>query len=159
MTDRRTSLDGATRRRMYLFRHGAVDYFDGNGQVVPDPDAVALNDRGRAEADAMCKLFAEVAVEDTDLVAITAPDIAENGRVVPVEVRIDLPNPQRLALLSDGNPFPLLAQAHFTPEVEPVVSVRVKMGESANLIALAEADGKLYRAMRAVKVTAGGCGG
>ena len=117
----------------------------------------AFNAEDLAEAERL--LFAEVAVEDTDLVAITAPDIAENGRVVPVEVRIDLPNPQRLALLSDGNPFPLLAQAHFTPDVEPVVSVRVKMGESANLIALAEADGKLYRAMRAVKVTAGGCGG
>jgi sulfur-oxidizing protein SoxY len=110
-------------------------------------------------AEAQRLLFADAAVEDSDLIVITAPDIAENGRVVPVDVSIGLPKPRRLALLSDGNPFPLLAQAHFTPEVAPTVSVRVKMGESANLIALAEADGKLYRAMRAVKVTSGGCGG
>jgi sulfur-oxidizing protein SoxY len=118
-------------------------------------DAFNAEDLEQAERS----LFSDVAVEDSDLIVITAPDIAENGRVVPVEIAVGLPNPQRVALLSDGNPFPLLAQAHFTLDVEPVVSVRVKMGESANLIALAEADGKLYRAMRAVKVTAGGCGG
>lgn len=118
-------------------------------------DAFNAEDLGQAER----LLFSDVAIEDSDLIVITAPDIAENGRVVPVEIAVGLPNPQRVALLSDGNPFPLLAQAHFTPDVEPVVSVRVKMGESARLIALAEADGKLYRAMRAVKVTAGGCGG
>ena len=96
---------------------------------------------------------------ERDKVKLTAPDIAENGRVVPVEVAIDLPAPKALVLLSDGNPFPLLARAHFTPDVEPRVSIRVKMGQSANLIALVEADGNLHRATRAVKVTAGGCGG
>lgn len=104
-------------------------------------------------------LFADTPVEDTDRIAVTAPDIAENGRVVPVQVVIDLPDPKTLTLLSDGNPFPLLARARFTPDVEPTLSVRVKMGQSATLIALVESDGKLYRATRAVKVTAGGCGG
>lgn len=57
------SLDGAERRRVYLFRHGAVEYVDASGQVVSDPDAVSLNDKGQAEANAMCELFSGVAVD------------------------------------------------------------------------------------------------
>lgn len=63
MTNKRQALDGAARRRMYLFRHGAVDYVDAEGKVVDDTDAVSLNERGRAEADAMRELFAEVLVD------------------------------------------------------------------------------------------------
>ena len=63
MTDKRTSIDGAQRRRLYLFRHGAVDYVDQDGKVVPDPDAVSLNVKGQSQADAMGHLFAEVTVD------------------------------------------------------------------------------------------------
>ncbi|MGB5736781.1 MAG: thiosulfate oxidation carrier protein SoxY [Thiohalocapsa sp.] len=104
-------------------------------------------------------LFGEVAAEDTDQIQITTPDIAENGRVVPVEVTIALPEPRTLTLLSDGNPSPLLARAYFTPGVEPRLAIRVKLAESSNLIAFVEAGGTLYRQTKAVKVTAGGCGG
>jgi len=58
-------MDGARRRRLYLFRHGAVDYIDGDGDWVPDPDVVELNARGRAQAQAMADLFAGVAVDRT----------------------------------------------------------------------------------------------
>lgn len=108
---------------------------------------------------AITELFGAAAAEDTDRIRLTAPDIAENGRIVPVELETDLPGVRTMAVLSDGNPFPLLARARVTPAVAPRVSVRVKMGQSANLIALVEADGGLYRTARAVKVTAGGCGG
>jgi probable phosphoglycerate mutase len=60
---RRTALDGASRRRLYLFRHGAVDYVDESGEWVEDPDAVDLNDKGRTQAIAMGKLFADVHVD------------------------------------------------------------------------------------------------
>ena len=63
MNPNRISLDGSHRRRLYLFRHGAVDYVDRDGNVVPDPDVVHLNERGRAQALAMCELFAGVAVD------------------------------------------------------------------------------------------------
>ena len=63
MTDKRTSLDGARRRRLYLFRHGAVDYVDPDGKVVPDPDIVSLNEKGQSQADAMGQLFAAVTID------------------------------------------------------------------------------------------------
>jgi len=57
---RRTAIDGAVRRRIYLFRHGAVDYIDGSGNVVPDTDNVDLSERGRSQALAMRDVFAAV---------------------------------------------------------------------------------------------------
>lgn len=63
MKARRVALDGAERRRIYLFRHGAVDYLDARGKVVDTPDDVSLNEKGQAQADAMQKLFAGVTVD------------------------------------------------------------------------------------------------
>lgn len=103
-------------------------------------------------------LFPDLAIHDTDRIQIDAPDIAENGAVVPVEVSIRLPAATTLTLLSDGNPFPLLARARLTAAIDPWVATRVKLGQSARLIAVVEAEGGLYRASRPVKVTAGGCG-
>jgi len=60
---KRTALDGASRRRLYLFRHGAVDYVDANGEMIPNPDDVDLNERGCAQAQAMAELFADVHVD------------------------------------------------------------------------------------------------
>jgi broad specificity phosphatase PhoE len=47
------------RRRLYLMRHGAVSYFRDDGTPV-DPDAVVLNEEGRAQAAAARELLADV---------------------------------------------------------------------------------------------------
>jgi len=60
---RRVAIDGANRRRLYLFRHGAVDYIDDNGNWVADPDLVDLNERGKTQAEAMAELFAGVHID------------------------------------------------------------------------------------------------
>lgn len=63
MKAQRVTLDGAQRRRIYLFRHGAVDYIDDDGNVVTDPDDVPLNNWGRQQADAMRELFSGVTID------------------------------------------------------------------------------------------------
>jgi len=60
---RRVAIDGASRRRLYLFRHGSVDYIDEEGEWVEDPDTVDLNDKGKAQAAGMAELFADVHVD------------------------------------------------------------------------------------------------
>lgn len=50
------------RRRLYLMRHGAVDYVDETGRLVP-PDDVPLTAEGRAQAAATRALLADVAVD------------------------------------------------------------------------------------------------
>lgn len=61
--NRRVAIDGASRRRLYLFRHGAVDYVDEDGNWVADPDSVNLNTRGKAQAAGMAELFADIHVD------------------------------------------------------------------------------------------------
>jgi probable phosphoglycerate mutase len=77
---RRTALDGASRRRLYLFRHGAVDYVDDSGEWVEDPDAVELNEKGTAQAIAMGRLFADVQVDKA--VCSGFPRTVQTGRLI-----------------------------------------------------------------------------
>ena len=60
---RRTTIDGAVRRRLYLFRHGAVDYINPDGSWVDNPDMVDLNARGRQQVAAMAELFRDVHID------------------------------------------------------------------------------------------------
>jgi broad specificity phosphatase PhoE len=77
---RRTAIDGAERRRIYLFRHGEVDYVDDSGQWVEDPDAVTLNERGHAQASAMSRLFADVHVDKA--VCSGYPRTVQTGQLI-----------------------------------------------------------------------------
>ena len=88
-----------------------------------------------------------------------APEIAENGAVVPVTVRYD-GEAKRIAVLVDENPQPLAAAFDIPPDALAHVSTRIKMGTSSRVVALVETgDGQLLGAAREVKVTIGGCGG
>ena len=93
-------------------------------------------------------------------VTITAPDIAENGAVVPLAVACSLPGVKRLLLLVEKNPSALVAMFDVTDSIDPAFSTRSKMGQSSDVYAVAiMADGKALFAKKEVKVTLGGCGG
>ena len=109
-------------------------------------------------ADAMKAMGAAAPVESAD-VTIIAPDIAENGAVVPVGVKSAIANTQFIALLVEKNPSALAAAYDILPGAEAEASMRVKMGQSSDVYALVRADGKYYMAKKEIKVTLGGCGG
>jgi sulfur-oxidizing protein SoxY len=110
-------------------------------------------------ADLMKALGGSAPTESTD-VTITAPDIAENGAVVPVGASTTLPGVKRMLLLVEKNPSMLSAAFDVTDAVDANFSTRVKMAESSNVFAVAMmADGKALFAVKEVKVTLGGCGG
>lgn len=96
---------------------------------------------------------------ESDKIVITAPDIAENGAVVPVAIRSDMPKTEMIALLVEKNPNALAGAFEIMEGVAPDVSMRVKMGQSSDVYALVKADGKFYMAKKEIKVTLGGCGG
>lgn len=115
----------------------------------------------RAEnlADAEQVLFGDAAIEDTERVRISAPDVAENGANVPVELQIELDSPRTVVLFAEKNPYPLLARARLTPALDPAaLALRVKMAGSGDLVAVVETDGGYYRSRVPVEVTTGGCG-
>jgi sulfur-oxidizing protein SoxY len=108
--------------------------------------------------DTLKALGAAGASESKDVV-IVSPDIAENGAVVPVAVKSNLPNTESIALLVDKNPNALAGAYDILDGTQPEVSMRIKMGQSSDVVALVKADGKYYMAKKEIKVTLGGCGG
>jgi len=95
----------------------------------------------------------------SDAIKFKAPEIAENGAVVPVTVQYD-GNAKHIAILVEENARPLAAAFDIMPDALPHVSTRIKMGKSSNVIALVQTtDGKIASTTREVKVTIGGCGG
>ena len=98
-------------------------------------------------------------VESAEVV-LTAPDIAENGAVVPLAVSTALPNVKQIAFLIEKNPTTLAGVFEFTDAVETSIGTRVKMAQTSNVFAVATlADGRMLFAKKEVKVTLGGCGG
>ena len=93
-------------------------------------------------------------------VALTGPDIAENGAVVPVACATTLAGVKQLLVLVEKNPSMLCALFDVSDAVEPSFSTRVKMGQSSNVVAVAIMnDGKVLYTQKEIKVTLGGCGG
>ena len=111
----------------------------------------------KALADVMKSLGANGAIESKDII-ITAPDIAENGAVVPVAITSKLPNTQQISIVAEKNPFPLAATFDVSGGGEGYVSARIKMGQTSDVWAVVKADGKYFTARQEVKITVGGCG-
>ena len=110
--------------------------------------------------DAVIKALGIASPVDSKDVVITAPDIAENGAVVPISASTGLPGVTRIAFLVEKNPTTLAGVFDFTDAVESQVSTRIKMGQTSNVLAIAIlADGRVLFAQKEVKVTLGGCGG
>ena len=106
--------------------------------------------------EAIKAVFGSDKVEDGK-VKLKAPDIAENGAVVPVSFQLE--KASRVALLQTANPEALVAVWDIPEAGIPNYSVRIKMKKTGTVVVVAEIDGKLYKAQKTVKVTAGGCGG
>ena len=96
--------------------------------------------------------------EHSNEIKIKAPDIAENGSVVPVTVQSSLDNVESIVILSEANGTPLVASFNLIGS-EAYVSTRIKMGKTGNVLAVVKSGGKLYANKKEVKVTIGGCGG
>lgn len=109
--------------------------------------------------DALKALFASDDTVETDQITIKAPDIAENGAVVPVEITANLPKVESIAIIGEKNTTPLAAQFKLAANAEPYIKTKIKMGETADIVTVVKADGKLYVARRQVEITIGGCGG
>lgn len=105
------------------------------------------------------KALGGAAPTENKAIQITAPDIAENGLVVPIGVTSNIPKTESIAIMVEKNPNLLSAVFDIPNGTEPFVSTRVKLAESTDIFALVKADGKYYFLKKEIKVTLGGCGG
>jgi sulfur-oxidizing protein SoxY len=107
---------------------------------------------------ALRAIAGEMTPEETGLLALDVPDSAENGAIVPVTLESRLDRTGALHLVVARNPRPLAASFDFLDGAVPSVSLRIKMNESSEVVALAEAGGRYYWTRKRVKVAVGGCG-
>jgi sulfur-oxidizing protein SoxY len=98
-------------------------------------------------------------LSESDQIKLKAPDIAENGAVVPITISSKLPNVESISIIATANPFPLTSTYQLSDMSEAYVSTRIKLGKTTNVVAVVKSNGKLYSATKEVKVTIGGCGG
>ena len=109
-------------------------------------------------ADALKSMNAGAPVDSKDIL-IKAPDIAENGAVVPIEVTSKIAGTTSIAILAEKNINPMIADFVLSNGAEGYVSTRIKMSTTSLIRAVVKAGGKTYTAAKEVKVTIGGCGG
>lgn len=133
--------------------------------VLKPTEVLASEEWNRAafdskEASAALKGIGASSAADSKDIVLKAPDIAENGAVVPVEVVSNIPNTISIAVMSLKNPLPLAAAFDFANGALPEIQVRVRLAETTAVKAVVKtADGKFYTTQKEVKVTVGGCGG
>jgi sulfur-oxidizing protein SoxY len=150
-------------RRLILRGAGSVALIGlGFGNV---PALAAANDKypedafkQKSDADAIKALYGKTA-EASDKVKLDAPEIAENGAVVPIAVTTTLADVTSISFLVSENPNALAASYVIPAGTMPAIANRLKMAKTCNVIAIVESGGKLYSATKEVKVTVGGCGG
>lgn len=113
----------------------------------------------KSVADVMKAMGAGAPAESKD-VTLTAPDIAENGAVVPLGAATTLAGVKHILLLVEKNPNTLVASFDVSDVVEPNFLTRAKLGQTSDVYAVVITnDGKALYAKKEVKVTLGGCGG
>ncbi len=149
-------------RRTLLQKAGAIAAGVATGLLSPlaalaatwNKDAFAAKSPGDA-----LKVLGSASTEASGAIVIEAPQIAENGAVVPIEITSKIPGTTSIAVLVDKNPYPLVAKFDFMEGALPFVKVNAKMGETSDVRVVATAGGKHYVATKEIKVTIGGCGG
>ncbi len=153
-----------SQRREALKSAGAMGLFGAlvaAGLITPEM-AQAAWDKTAFDAKTMDEALKALGAgkpADSKDVQINAPDIAENGAVVPVGVKSTLPGTEFIAILIEKNPSMLAASFKLPEGTAADVSTRVKMGQTSNVFAVVKAGGSFYMSTKEIKVTLGGCGG
>jgi sulfur-oxidizing protein SoxY len=107
----------------------------------------------------LTELYGSAGASDSGSIKLKAPDIAENGAVVPVTVDSSIANAESISIFVTQNPQPLTSTYALSSGAQGYVATRIKMGKTSDVVAVVKAGGKLYSAKKEVKVTIGGCGG
>lgn len=154
-----------TKRRVFLkgsLASGMVAVAVGAGLVSPR-QVLAAWPKGAFEAKDVASAMKGVVGTDlapaSDAIKLDAPDIAENGAVVPIKVTASMDNVESITLMAEKNQTPLVASFNMSGGAQGFISTRIKMGRTSNVIAVVKAGGKTFSTRKEVKVTIGGCGG
>ena len=152
-------------RRVLLkstFAAGATGIAISAGLLTPKAVLAAWPKAAFEATDSNAALQASLGSSDASQssdIKLKAPDIAENGAVVPITVTSSIANTESISIIVAENATPLAATFNLGATTKGFVSTRIKMGKTSDVTAVVKAGGKLYSTSKNVKVTIGGCGG
>lgn len=112
-----------------------------------------------AASQALIDLLGTDQTTPSDQINLKAPEIAENGAVVPIKINTTLSNVESISIIVEKNPRPLAATIDILPGTLPEFSSRIKMRETSDVIVVVKTDSGIYSTSKEIKVTIGGCGG
>lgn len=107
--------------------------------------------------EAMKAILGEAKAEESDKITIIAPELAENGAMVPIEIISDIESTAKIAIVVTNNPTPLAGQFTFAEGLDANIKLRCKIGKPSDVVAIVTAGDKVYSKTVNVKVTKGGC--
>ena len=152
-------------RRVLLkgtFAAGATGIAISAGLLTPKAVLAAWPKAAFESKDAKAALEASLGSSSTTEsgdIKLKAPDIAENGAVVPITVTSNIDGTESISVVVAENGTPLAATFNLGANTAGFVSTRIKMAKTSDVTAVVKAGGKLYSTSKNVKVTIGGCGG
>ena len=91
-------------------------------------------------------------------IQIIAPDRAENGAIVQVEVKSNIVNTETMSIFVEKNPTPLIAHFKFSHGAEPFIITRIKMADTSEIKVLVKAGNQYFTHSKNVIVLENGCG-
>jgi sulfur-oxidizing protein SoxY len=112
-----------------------------------------------AASGALIDLFGTDQTVLSEKISLKAPEIAENGAVVPLKIKTTLDNVDSISIIVEKNPRPLAATVEILPGTLPEFSSRIKMRETSDVMVAVKTDTGIYTTAKEIKVTIGGCGG
>jgi sulfur-oxidizing protein SoxY len=151
-----------TLRRTFLQGSGALSVALVAGWVQParvlaaEWNKAGFESRGTPET---LRAIGAGSMLESNAITIKAPELAESGTSVPIEVSSQIAGTHSIAVMVERNAQPLAAQFNFESGTAAYVSTRLKIGETSNVRVVVKAGDKTYTAVKQVKVTIGGCGG
>lgn len=108
-------------------------------------------------SEAVWTMGGEVAVTSNQ-VLLSGPEMVGSGFVVPLSMESKIPNTDLMLVLVHKNPLPMTAAFIIPPGTDPMISTRIKMGETSTIYGIARSEGKYYVGNTMIKVRAGGGG-
>ena len=108
-----------------------------------------------ADASKGLNISAETPSKDIDLIA---PDRAENGAIVQIEITSRIPNTEAISVLVEHNPTVLIGNFIFSNGALPYLVTRIKMAETSDIKIIVKAGDQYFTASKSVVVLENGCG-
>lgn len=136
--------------------------FVGKGLIaIPEAEAawIAEDFSPSTLTDVLIRHYQDMEITTSDQIILTLPNAVKSNTAAPVTVSSSLPKVSEISLWVAKNPAPLAVTFKLSPFMEAFVEARIKIAETGNVIAIVNADGKLYKARQEVEVKPGGCGG